>query len=186
MKEILQKIPEKKPEQEETLYWLIFRGKAACRSKKRNCYNFSLYILDQQGYLVEGYFVQLPLFPKTVGELALVRFWLNALSQVVFENILMKSFFCPQIFTSLYQNAKLFKLRCSGDLNIYFGDIGPTLAPHIYASLINIRPYEKQKLDEIFHFLCKSSVVTKKTVITDYRDTRHPKDYQFLFPVFES
>jgi hypothetical protein len=64
-------------------------------------------------------------------------------------------------------------------------DITSTLAPHICASSIKIFMNDKEKISEIIHFLCKTSVVPAKVSISGLMEKNDPNDYQALFQVFD-
>jgi hypothetical protein len=126
--------------------------------------------------------IRLPLFPETVEELALVRFWLGALSQVSFEYVEMDVFFNPQLLALLFSSDKTnpFRFRCSKEMiNM---QISAALGQHICAPSIEINIKEGQNWDELFHFLCSTSVVPRMATIIDWSNIG-PNDCQFLIQV---
>jgi hypothetical protein len=122
------------------------------------------------------------MFPKTVGELALIRFWLGVLSKAYFEDMHMRSFFNPQIPALLFSKDKPFRLHCSNKMDIWDIQIIAAFGQHICASSIEINSTEEQNRDELFQFLCSTCVVPKMVYIK--HSDLIPNDCDYIIQVF--
>jgi hypothetical protein len=106
--------------------------------------------------------------------LALVRYWLGALSRVYFEHLYFEVFFHPQIISLLFPEDKPFQLRSSIQMQITKMQISAALGQHFYVSSIIIYLKVGQNRDELTQFLYSTCVTLKRASIEDERYTTGP------------